>query len=206
MQPKTFIVLIGFLVILTIFYGCTGLQKQPVLKNYFGLDINLPGSDQNNISKGDALLVKKFYINPAFDSHSFVYRIEKNEYIIDYYNEFVSYPAKLISEIIEENLCISRHFTSIQTNTKQEIGFRLSGKITRLYGDFQDHSAPKAVIEIRMTLEKKNDTAFQAISSKTYLVEKNISSSDPSQLVSGWNIGLLKIVIQFISDFQTPSP
>ena len=206
MQPKISIVLTGFLVILISFYGCTGLKKEPVNKSYFDLAITLPVSSQNKVCKSETLLVKEFYINPVFDSHSFVYRLGKNKYAIDYYNEFVSSPARLITQGIEESLCASNLFTSIQANKKQNIGFRLSGKITRLYGDFQDPSNPRAVIEISMILEKKHDTAFQTISSKTYLAEEKILSNDPSKLVSGWNAGLLKIVIGFISDFQPLSP
>ena len=206
MQPKISIVLTGFLVILISFYGCTGLKKEPVNKSYFDLAITLPVSSQDKMCKGKTILVKEFYINPAFDSHSFVYRLGKNKYSIDYYNEFISSPARLITQIIEESLCASNLFTSIQTDKKQNISFRLSGKITRLYGDFQDPSNPRAVIEISMILGKKHGSAFQAISSKTYLAQENISSNDPSKLVSGWNTGLLKIVIQFMNDFQPPSP
>jgi len=203
MHPKISIVLTGFLVILITFYGCAGLKKEPVQKSYFDLNIKVPVSSQNKICKGETLLVKEFYINPVFDSHSFVYRLGKNKYAIDYYNEFVSSPARLITKIIEGSLCASNLFTTIHTNMKQNISFRLSGKITRLYGDFQDPSNPRAVIEISMILEKKHGTAFQTISSKTYLAEENISSRNPSKLVSGWNTGLSKIVIRFISDFQT---
>ncbi|MDA3790833.1 MAG: hypothetical protein PF503_20355 [Desulfobacula sp.] len=203
MQPKISMVLTGFLVILISFYGCAGLKKEPVNKSYFDLAITLPVSSQNKVCKSETLLVKEFYINPVFDSHSFVYRLGTNKYAIDYYNEFVSSPARLITQGIEGSLCASNLFTSIKTNKKQNISFRLSGKITRLYGDFQDLSNFRAVIEIRITLEKGNGTAFQTISSKTYLAEEKILSNDPSKLVSGWNTGLLKIVIEFISDFQT---
>jgi len=206
MQPKTSIILMGFLFILIFIYGCAGLKKEPVHKSYFDLAITLPVSSQNKICKGEALLIKEFSINPVFDSHSFVYRLGKNEYAIDYYNEFVSSPARLITQIIEGSLCAQDHLISIQTNMKQNINFRLSGKIIRLYGDFQDPSNPRAVIEISITLEKSKGTVFQAIFSKIYLAEENISSSDSSNLVSGWNTGLLKIVIEFIKDFQTPSP
>ncbi len=203
MPQKTSIVLTGLVFIIIFIYGCAGLKKEPVDKNYFDLAITLPVSSQDKMCNGERVLVKEFYINPAFDSHSFVYRLGKNKYAIDYYNEFVNSPARLITEKIEGSLYASNLFTCIQTNMKQNISFRLSGKITRLYGDFQDPSNPRAVIEISMILEKKDGPAFQAISSKTYLAEENISSNDPSQLVSGWNTGLLKIVIEFISDFQT---
>ncbi|MCD4721112.1 MAG: hypothetical protein K8S13_14830 [Desulfobacula sp.] len=206
MQPKKSIILVGIVICLNAFYGCAGLKKEPIEKKYFDLNINLPASNQNSISQGTALLVKEFFINSTFDSHSFVYRVGKNEYVTDYYNEFVSYPARLVTEKIEENLYASSLFTPALTNIKQDIDFRLSGKITNLYGDFQDTNDPKAIIEIRMALEKRVDKTFQVISEKTYRSEENISTHAPAHLVSGWNTGLLKIVTQFINDFQTPTP
>ena len=202
MQSKIFIVLTGLLICLNVFYGCAGLEKEPIEKKYFDLNINMPASDRNNISQGAALLVKEFLINSAFDSHFFIYRVGKNEYVIDYYNEFVSYPARLITEKIEKNLCASSHFTFVQTNMEQDIGFRLSGKITMICGDFQNINDPKAIIEIRMILEKKTDNTFQVISANTYLAEENISSREPAHLVLGWNTGLSKILTQFIKDFK----
>ncbi len=203
-QPKISIVFIGLLFFLNAFYGCSGLKKEPLDKNYFDISINLTASNQSNINHGGTLLIKEFAINLAFDSHSFVYRIEKNEYLNDYYNEFISYPAKLITQKIEEGLCSSQYFRSAQTNMKQDIDFRLSGKITRLYGDYQEPDNPKAMIEIRMVLEKRADNTFKVITGKTYTAHENISSRKPAHLVSGWNAGLSKIVIQFINDFNPP--
>ena len=206
MPPKSSMVLIGLMICLNTFYGCGGLKKEPVGKKYFDLNINntsLHVLSQNNIHHGPALMVKEFAINPVFDSHYLVYRVGKNEYVNDYYNEFISYPARLITEKIEESLCASSHFTCVPTNMKQDIAYRLSGKITRLYGDFQDTNDPKAIIEIRLILEKKTDNAFKVISGKTYLSEEGISSREPAQLVLGWNTGLLKIMTQFINDYQS---
>ncbi len=204
MRPKIAIILIGFVVCLNIFYGCAGLNKKPIEKKYFDLNIHLPFSDRNTISQGASLLVKEFTINPVFDSHSFVYHVGKNEYATDYYNEFVSFPAKLVTEKIAENLYASSHFKSALTNMKQDIDFRLSGKITMLYGDFQSINAPKAIIEIRMILEQKTNKNFKVITGKTYLAKEDISSRGPAHLVSGWNTGLLKIVTQFTHDLKIP--
>ncbi|MCP3873720.1 MAG: hypothetical protein GY699_11260 [Desulfobacteraceae bacterium] len=200
MRQKIF-TLIGWFVLLNIFLGCVGLQKEPIDKNYFNLNVDLPLS-QDSIGNGDALLVKEFSINPAFDSHSFILQVSKNEYKNDFYNEFVSYPANLITEKITESLCETSHFTPALTSMRQEIKYRLSGKITKLYGDFQKSDNPKAVIEIRMTLEKNIENVFNIVSNKTYFVQEPISSSTPDQLVSGWNKGLTKIIAQFINDFK----
>jgi len=206
MLKKFSIALTGILLFLNIFYGCAGLKNEPVSKNYFNLNIKLPVSGQNSINKDSSLLVKEFFINPAFDSHSLVYQVGKNEFISDYYNEFISYPATLITEKISESLFASNHFTPSLTSMKQDSIYRLSGKITKLYGDFQDTNDPKAIIEIRMILEKKAGNTSKTVISKTYLFEEPIISHTPDHLISGWNAALAKIVILFISDYQTPTP
>lgn len=139
-------------------------------------------------------------------SFAFVYRIGKNEYETDYYNEFISSPAKMITEKIEESLYKSSYFISAQTKMKQNIDFRLSGKITSLYGDFQDTNISKAIIEIRMILEKKTGNTFQIVFEKIYPTEENIPTRAPDHLVAGWNAGFSKIVTQFINDFKSLTP
>ncbi|NOX32115.1 MAG: hypothetical protein GXP56_00035 [Deltaproteobacteria bacterium] len=202
MQHKSIIFFTGLLVFLNTFYGCAGLQKEPVTKNYFDLNLELPFPNGAEINKGRTLLVKEFFISPDFDSYSFIYRIGKNKYETDYYNEFLSYPAKLITAKIMESLFATPCFKPAQTDMRQDIDYRLSGKITMLYGNFQDRNNPGAIVAIRLSLEKRATNTFQAVFGKTYLSKEPILSATPAQLVSGWNKGLTKIVAQFISDFH----
>lgn len=199
MRQKLFLILIGFLFFLTALYGCTGLLKESVGKNYFDLTLNPLVSGRNDINQGETLLVKEFSINPAFDSHSFIYRIGVNEYRNDYYNEFVNYPARLITERISETLYLSTHFTSGRIGMSQNITYRLSGKINRFYIDLQDPDHARAVIEIRMILEKKKGHAFNTVSNQTYVAEEPVLSREPSRMVSSWNTGLRNIIIQFLN-------
>lgn len=193
-------VFLTVLTVLSVLSGCAGIQTKPAGKNYFQLQTTVPAAAPDRISSGAPLLVKTFSINPSFDSHSFVYRMGKNEYITDYYNEFINSPTRLITEKIAENLYSSSRFTPAATDRKQDITYLLSGKITRLYGDFQATNAPKAVIEIRMILKKNTGKTFQVIAGKTYPAQEPILSRKPDHLVSGWNKGLVKIMAQFISD------
>lgn len=203
MPLKTAAVLCGLGFILIFICGCTGLTKAPVHKTYFDLAVTPPSSDRYNFCNDLKILVKQLDINPTFDSHSFVYRLGENEYVMDYYSEFINSPARLITEKIEAGLCDTSRLTSMNTNQKHDTTFRLSGKITRLYADLQDLSHPMAIIEIRITLEKNNGSVSQPFFSKTYSGEETILSRDPSRLVSGWNAGLSKILQELITDLQT---
>jgi len=206
MQNKNWIQLIGILVCMNLFYGCSGLQKEFINKNYFDLKIPAANFALGNVQQGSSLLVKEFLINSSFDSHSLVYQIKKNEYVSDYYNEFVSYPAKLITEKITEYLYTSAYFKPALTQMREDIDFRLSGKITKLYGDFKGKNHPQAIMELRIILEKRTDNSFNAIYGNTYLAREPIPSQTPAHLIIGWNKGLEKSMNRFIRDLKIIDP
>jgi hypothetical protein len=196
----------GILILTALTPGCSNLQKEAVTKQYYDLSPQVPVPSKNCLLQGETLMVKTFVIDSTFDSHSFVYKIGENEYRTDYYNEFISYPSKLITEKTSEILYRSIYFKPVLTDTKKDITFRLSGTITRLSSDFTDRNNTRAVMEIVMVLEKNNGAAFIPVLSNTYTADEPIPDKAPSSLVSGWNVGLSKILVQFIKEFQHLPP
>ncbi len=205
MTSQRLIKITGMALFLFLACGCTIFTKSPIDKNYYDLTINTPANSDKHMGIGAMILVREFHIATAFDSHSFILRVKNDEYINDYYNEFVSYPAKLITEKFTEHLCASRHFTSVQTATRKDIDYRLSGKIMQIYGDFRKTAEPKAIIRLRILLEKKSEDAFAVEISKTYEVDIPIESERSTDLVSGWSRGLLTIIQQFLTEFNQAS-
>jgi hypothetical protein len=195
-------VIAGFLILMALSHGCSGLQKDPVTKQYFDLAPQLPASLKGSLCQGETLMVKAFSINSAFDSYSFVYKVGENEYATDYYTEFIGYPSKLITEKISGALFGSPYFRPALTDDKKDVTYRLSGAITRLSGDYIDKDKPRAVVELMLILEKKTGSAFTPVLSNTYAADEPIPDKNPSSLVSGWNTGLSKILLQFITEFQ----
>ena len=202
MAQKFLIAITALLILILLTYGCSGLQKEALTKQYFDLSPQIPVSSKDNLCRGETLIIKAFSINPAFDSHSFVYKIGENEYTTDYYSEFISYPSKLITERTSEALYGSPHFRPALTDDKKDITYRLSGKITRLSGDFLDKNNAKASIKLILILEKRTGSTFTPVLSNTYMADEPIKDKEPSSLVSGWNSGLSKILAQFITEFQ----
>ncbi len=185
------------------FSGCITVQKDHVNKTYYDLSVQNTKPTSTLSKESHTLLVKELTIASSFDSHSFVYRMSKNEYSTDFYNEFVNYPAKMITEKISERLYDTKLFIPALTSLKRDIQYRLSGRIIRLYGDFQDSDNPKSIIEIRILLEQQTEKeGFKLISNKTYLSTESIVSRNPDHLVDGWNTGLGKIISEFIDDFN----
>jgi len=185
----------GILMLTTLGSGCSSLQKEAVTKQYYNLSPEVPAPAKNGLFQGETLMVKAFAINSAFDSYSFVYKIGENEYRTDYYNEFISYPSKLITEKISEVLYRSKYFKPALTDDKKDVVYRLSG-------DYTDKNNPRATMELMLILEKKTGSAFTPVLSNTYAADEPIPNQAPASLVSGWNAGLSKILIQFITEFQ----
>ncbi len=203
MLNKKPIILMTMLWCFLLIFGCSGLQKPPVIKNYFDLNILAPAAKtETHINQGSGLLIKELLIAPEFDSHSFVYLVSENEYTNDFYNEFISYPARLISDKIKETLYATKYFTPFLAQKQQDVSFRLFGKITHLYGDMQNKNAPKAIMEIRFILEKKVNDTFEKVFTKTYRVQEPLSAPEADLLVKGWSKGLKTIVSNFLNDIQ----
>ena len=76
----------GLFIFILFTLGCSGLQKDAVVKQYFDLKPDVRLSVKSNPRQGETLMVKAFSINSAFDSHAFVYKVGDNEYTTDYYS------------------------------------------------------------------------------------------------------------------------
>lgn len=185
---------------ITVITGCTGFKRDRLTKSYFDLNAEELKQGPNNICKGASLMIKEFGIHPGFDSHSFIYRVDTGKYRNDFYNEFITYPARLITEKFIEALCKSEKFTMELSDSKKFYEYRLSGKIVRLYGDYFNPDFPKSVLEIRLILEKRRLSSFKPVLIKTYSQVQEITSMTPEQLVSGWNTGIRNIIDQFLLD------
>lgn len=195
----------AFAVFILIAAGCGGLKKEFIQKQYYDFELNQI-VDRSYSDQGEPLLVKTFEINPAFDFQAFTYRLTRNEYTNDYYNEFIASPAQLITDKTREILYGSTYFSPPINEKKQKITYRLSGKIVSLYGDFTDSSAPFSVLELRFTLdrltEKEKGQAYEHVFCKTYSEELKLDAALPGSLIRGWSRNLEKILQALVNDLH----
>lgn len=214
MKGKVIGILLGSLLLMIT--GCANLQKDAAVKQYYDLKVLPPlpftpekksgeksGEKQGGADTGAAVLVKELGVSPSFDSHVFIYQMGPDQYQPDFYHEFITYPAQLITDKLKESLYATTLFSQPVTHHRRNIDYRLSGKITHLYGDFQDPGAPRAIIGIRLRLEKKEENGFILYSGKNYRFDQPVASMQPKDLVKGWNQGLTRIIVGFLTDFKT---
>ena len=190
------------LAIMALAIGCSGFNRRPMDKRYYDLDVDLAQRSGADVGIGDPLIVRELDMAPVFDSHQFIYRIHADEYMNDYYNEFVSYPAKLITEKISQRLYATAAFSRPRTTLRDKIRFRLSGRINQLYGDYRVKEDPRAVLEILLTFEENKNNQYQVILTKVFKQSFSIDSTEPPHLSDGWSRGLSAIIEAFLKDLN----
>ncbi len=194
-------------------FGCSGLQKKFPKRNLFVIEAGSMKSEpykSKNSSKikrldetggKTGLIVRQFTILPEFDSNYFIYRISQNQYIYDYYNNFLVSPSSIITDDIGRILYASSYFQRVKPNEPEDIKYRLWGSILDLYGDMQNKNNPEAVMTIRLVLEKNTETGFKSVINKIYPAEVLFTQGGARGLVDAWGKCLKRIMSDFYKDF-----
>jgi hypothetical protein len=86
------------------FAGC-GIKNDYTKKQMYRLsaEVNDP-ADPSNRSAGVPLVVRRLDISPEFGGAGFVYRVDQNRFTQDYYNNYMTPPARMISDVMFEAL------------------------------------------------------------------------------------------------------
>lgn len=203
-----FMMIICILTAAAFFAGC-GIKNDYTKKQMFRLcaDCNDPAG-QGNRSAGAPLVVKRLDISPEFGGAGFVYRVDQNRFTQDYYNNYMTSPARMISDVMLEALVNSPQFAPAPKNRIPDDIFQLWGKITALYRDQRNTSAVSAVVTMALNLDRLNKDGFTPVLSKTYSAQIPLGrDTSPKAYIQALNRGLAEIIKNFLSDFQKlPTP
>jgi len=192
----------GMFLFLVLCAGCTSVDKQPLEKQKYSLEVNRGGEMSSGTAAG-VLKVRRFRASSSFEGIGLVYRTGEVSYESDFYNEFLSSPASIVTEIVQKRLEESRVFENVTDETSiVESMYVLEGKVVALYGDYVNTDKPSAVVEILFSVInnkiKKDSMVFQ----KSYRVSEGIDSRRPADLVRGYNRCLEKILTELENDLR----
>jgi uncharacterized lipoprotein YmbA len=184
---------------LFIMAGCTGLKNNFEEKSFYRIQAGSQMAVQK-VPGGKTLMVKRFSIAPEFETNAFVYQLTPTQFATDYYNNFIVSPARMITDAVKEDLWASPLFSPITSQTMEDVRFQLRGKIIAFLGDIQDTKRPKAIVTIRLILEKNIGKSFSPVINKTYTAKINLPAPDPKLLTQGLGTGLSQILDAFYKD------
>ncbi len=190
-----------------LFTGC-GIKNEYTKKQMFRLcaDGTEP-EGQPNRSTGAPLVVQRLDVSPEFSGTAFVYRVDQNRFTQDYYNNYMTSPARMISNAMLEALVDSPQFSPAPKKPIPDRTFQLWGKITSLYRDQRIASAAWAVVAMALNLDQLNKDGFTPVLSKTYSAKIPLGTdTSPKAYIQAINRGLAGIVKDILTDFQKLPP
>lgn len=134
---------------------------------------------------------------PPFDQLDFIYRIEPNQYLLDYYHGFFIAPSVQIKSILQDYLAAAGNF-KLNVIEPAAAFNKLQVKLTELDADYRDRNHPQGVIACHFLLTKIVDGQEivlwdQLLSSKVILKNK-----DTDSLLRAWNLGIRTVLQQAV--------
>ncbi len=189
--------------LMAVISSCSGIRNEYLEKSLFRLAASPKMAEPQAQKTGEGLLVKRFSISPAFEGSPFMYRDNHNRFGSDYYHNYVVPPARMITDVVMENLYASKLFSPVSPNSMDEIQYQLWGKIIELYGDIRDKNQLKAVVTIRLILDKNKEGQFAPIIHNTYTASVPLTEPSPEAYIVGQNKGLTQIMDVFFQDLET---
>lgn len=189
----------GALLLSLFCFGCVSLERSYPEKRYFVIEVK--DAKSGNTGEGQILSLSNLQISPRYADRGFIYRTSEAEYESDFYNQFLSSPAVMITEETRKALAaLSKFKFVVGPASALTANFVLEGSINVLYGDFRKPSAPAAVLEIEFFLHNENPGNPGIVLQKRYLKSVPLKERSPEALVRGWSEALEAVVAMFVAD------
>lgn len=182
--------------------GCVNLEKNYPERKYYIFNVT-PEVNQYPTNIGSVLEVRRFRVSSAYHGNEFVYRISKDGYKSDFYNQFFRSPASLITEVVHKWLSNSSPFEYVVgVPSDVQPDYILDGLVNAIFGDYIESASPKAVIRIQFFMINRGSTESEIVFTKSYSESIDISSNSPTALMNGWNAALKAILTDLGSDLR----
>ena len=180
-------------------FACISLERSYPERRYFVIEVK--DAQGGNPGDGQILAIANLQISPRYAERGFIYRTSDTEYEADFYNQFLSSPAVMITEETRKALAASSKFKFVVGPTSSlTANYVLEGSINALYGDFRKPSAPAALLEIEFFLHNENPGSPGIVLQKRYLKSVPLKEKSPEALAKGWSEALEAIAAMFVAD------
>jgi cholesterol transport system auxiliary component len=182
--------------------GCIHTEKAYPIKRQYVLDVTR-NSPTPASPEAKSVKVRRFLVSSRFEGGELVYRTSDVTYESDFYNEFFTHPALMITEEVRRWLDASGVFGHVvDAATSIEAAYRLEGVVSSLHGDYRDRNAPRAVLEVQFLLVDAAGPKESVVFRKTYTAVSPVASRGPAELVGGLGASLAQVLTAFEQDLR----
>lgn len=129
---------------------------------------------------------------PPFDQHNFLYRINDNQYLTDYYHSFLVAPTEQLDPVFRSYLKARGNFDLDVTGLAAAPN-QLQVQLTEFYADYRVRARPYAVVALHFVLSKSTKGKRIVLLDKTLHAKVALKIKNTETLLWAWNICLQNI-------------
>jgi cholesterol transport system auxiliary component len=181
--------------------GCSA-PRHSYTKRQFVLEVNRSTEAAAGSPQG-ILVVRRFSVDPTYESKGLMYRKGESEYQTDFYHEFLIAPEVIISGQTRNWMSQSGLFTTVlEPGSMIQPTHVLEGNILALYGDFREPASPRVVMEIRIFLIDNESSETAILFSRDYRASRPAEAQTPEALIAAFNQCLEQILNSLEEDIS----
>lgn len=195
---RAFAAVLAVFLALPVAASCVKLERQPVEKRFYALEVARPeavspgggpGSAAGGVvqqvapQSGATLMVRRLAVSPRVAGRELVYRTAPSAWTADYYNVFFVTPADMLSQDLRAWLHASALFANVvDPGSLAPADYILEGNVVGLYADFASKPA-QAVAELQFLVLKSGGDDRQVLLTREYRRTAPLSASTPQEVV-----------------------
>jgi uncharacterized lipoprotein YmbA len=187
MKSKVLLKLMLSLLLTTVLSGCISSKYIEPKKYMFDLQTE-PVKKHHKKYVCSVLLESVTYVEP-FNQLDFLYRINSDRYLEDYYHTFLVAPAIQLDTQFRDYLKANGHFNLNITRVAGAKN-RVKMKLVELYADYRDRNNPQAVVTLNFVLTKLVNGKAVVIMDKELRSAISLNQKTSECLLAGWNVGI----------------
>jgi ABC-type uncharacterized transport system auxiliary subunit len=148
-------------------------------------------------TKPVAIKVRPLRADALYERREFLYRVDGQRVLSDFYNEFAERPDAMITSAVVGWLKSAKLFSAVvEPGVPADAPYSLDGSIVALYGDLQDPRDPAAVMAIRFYLVRTGTSGLEVVLDRTLSERVSIKTNTPTALAQGYNEALARILAE----------
>lgn len=156
-------------------------------------------------SGGSSISVLPFTAGSRGAGQMFLYRVDEARYERDFYNRFLSPPARMLTGALRRNLSQARAGQVREPGAPLGSDLVVQPRLTELYADYREVSRPRAAVTMVIVLIKRDPAGNREIFERTYRREIPMKAVSPAAAVEGWSEGIGQIFWEFTRDLRRES-
>ena len=182
--------------------GCVDLSRPALAKHYYLLDAVPEPVDEPPAHAG-AIRVTGIEVSAPFSERTLVYRLDKERYESDFYDEFFVAPRAMVTSELVEWLRVRRVFAAtLPPSSTLDAPYALEGQVTAMYGDLRDKDKTEAVFSIQVFVTHMGNPDRAIVLQRTYDQRVRVADRSADAITKGLSEALQQSLAQLEADLR----